>query len=169
MYTNYDFIFEPATRQNLTVRSALDMITALHPEMPRAEKKRIAQVMVDDENRNDYFVSPTFQVAKRLLQPEQHGFGEEMTPTYLSIKRRDQEPFHDWRAMQSIKNAICGPEWEAIEIYPAESRLVDTANQYHLFCWQFTFPIYLFNTREVLTAKQAKAASATTGRKVVQR
>lgn len=54
---------------------------------------------------------------------------------HLSIKRRDKQPIHDWRDLQRIKNELVGPEHEAIEIYPAESRLVDTANQYHL--WVF--------------------------------
>lgn len=53
--------------------------------------------------------------------------------TWLSIKRRDKEWIHDWRDLQRIKNEICGPEREAFEIYPAESRLNDTANQYHLW------------------------------------
>ena len=57
------------------------------------------------------------------------------TVRYLSIKRNDKEPIHDWRDLQEIKNQICGEDSEAIEIYPAESRLMDTANQYHL--WVF--------------------------------
>ena len=53
--------------------------------------------------------------------------------TWLSIKRRDKDSIHDWRDMQLIKNMICGEEREGCEIYPAESRLVDTSNQYHIF------------------------------------
>jgi hypothetical protein len=37
--------------------------------------------------------------------------------------------------MQRIKNEILGPEEEAMELYPTESRLMDTANQYHLWCF----------------------------------
>jgi hypothetical protein len=36
---------------------------------------------------------------------------------------------HDWRDLQRIKNQLVGPECEAVELYPAESRKVDTANQ----------------------------------------
>lgn len=54
---------------------------------------------------------------------------------HLSIKRNDKNPMHDWRDLQRIKNEILGPEEEAVELYPAESRLVDSANQYHL--WSF--------------------------------
>ena len=55
--------------------------------------------------------------------------------TYLSIKRRDKKAIHDWRHFQQIKNQLVGEEVEAIEIYPAESRLHDHANQFHLFCY----------------------------------
>jgi hypothetical protein len=52
----------------------------------------------------------------------------------LSIRRDDRRAIHDWRDFQRIKNEIARPEVEAMEIYPAESRLMDTANQYYLFC-----------------------------------
>ena len=51
----------------------------------------------------------------------------------LSIARRDGGPiFRDWRHFQQIKNDILGPECEAVELYPAESRVVDIGNKYHL-------------------------------------
>lgn len=51
----------------------------------------------------------------------------------LSIKRIDREWIHDWRDLQEIKNLLVGPDHEAIELYPAEKRVVDTSNQYHLW------------------------------------
>lgn len=54
---------------------------------------------------------------------------------WLSIKRNDRQTIHDWRELQRIKNTVMGEECEAVEIYPAESRLHDTANQYHLWCF----------------------------------
>ena len=53
--------------------------------------------------------------------------------THLSIKRLDKKPIHDWRHLQQIKSEIMGPEREALELYPAESRVVDAANQFHLW------------------------------------
>lgn len=53
--------------------------------------------------------------------------------THLSIKRIDKEPIHDWRHLQRIKTELMGPEREALELYPAESRVVDGANQFHLW------------------------------------
>ena len=52
---------------------------------------------------------------------------------HLSIKRNDRQPIHDWRDLQRIKNELVGPEFEAVELYPAESRMVDGANQFHLW------------------------------------
>lgn len=52
---------------------------------------------------------------------------------WLSIHRRDRKPIRDWRHMQAIKNEVAGPERIAVEVYPAESNLVDTSNEYHLW------------------------------------
>ncbi len=54
---------------------------------------------------------------------------------WLSLRAIDRSARHDWREMQRLKNEIVGPEYDAVEIYPAESKLVDNANQYHL--WVF--------------------------------
>lgn len=51
----------------------------------------------------------------------------------LSIRRRDWGTASDWRDLQAIKNQICGPECEAAELYPAESRVVDKMNFSHLW------------------------------------
>jgi hypothetical protein len=52
---------------------------------------------------------------------------------YLSIKRLDQQPIRSWRDLQRIKNELVGPENEAVELFPADSRVLDAANQYHLW------------------------------------
>tara|TARA_A100001037_G_C14962951_1_gene550173 strand:+ start:117 stop:632 length:516 start_codon:yes stop_codon:yes gene_type:complete len=52
---------------------------------------------------------------------------------WLSIRRLDRKPIHDWRDLQEIKNLLVGPEHDAMELYPKESRVMDTANQYHLW------------------------------------
>jgi len=70
---------------------------------------------------------------------------------HLSIRRDDRQPIHDWRSLQEIKNSLLGNECEAVEIYPAESRLVDMANQYHLWAFADTglrFP-FGFDTRAI--------------------
>ena len=47
----------------------------------------------------------------------------------------DQSAHHDWRDFQRIKNDIVGPEYEAVELYPAESRLLDPSNRFYLWCF----------------------------------
>jgi len=62
---------------------------------------------------------------------------------HLDICPRDGKNAKNWRELQQIKNELVGPEHEAVELFPAESRLVDTANQYHLWVHvssQFRFP-----------------------------
>jgi hypothetical protein len=51
----------------------------------------------------------------------------------LSIRRHDWKPCSDWRDKQAIKNQIVGPDWEAAELYPAESRVQDQGNWFHLW------------------------------------
>lgn len=77
-----------------------------------------------------YYINDVYQVDVRPVNSSPLG-----PMIHLSIKRHDKEPIHDWRDLQDIKNELVGPENEAIEIYPAESRLVDMANQYH--SWVF--------------------------------
>lgn len=57
---------------------------------------------------------------------------------HLAITRQDQGHARDWRHLQRIKNELVGPEHEMVEVFPAESRLVDAANTLHL--WGFDDP-----------------------------
>ena len=52
---------------------------------------------------------------------------------HLSIKTHSKTADHDWREFQQIKDELIGPEYEGIELYPAHSRVVDTANQFHIW------------------------------------
>jgi hypothetical protein len=81
--------------------------------------------------------------------------------THLSIKRNDQQPIHDWRHLQQIKNDICGPDREAVELYPASSRVIDSANQYHLWVLPKGRVIAVgATTRTVTTADKATVFGA---------
>lgn len=71
---------------------------------------------------------------------------------HLDIRRKDEGNCKNWRELQQIKNELVGPEHEAVELFPAESRLVDTANQYHLWVHvsaDYRFP-FGFDNRCVL-------------------
>ncbi len=111
-----------------------------------------AEVSWKDMQASTYYRSNTYQVCMRSLEPEEHGFGEDFEVIWLSYKRNDREAFGDWRIKQHIKNQMVGPECEAIEIYPAESRRMDVSNQYHLWAFPkgFRVPIYVFNDRALV-------------------
>lgn len=82
-----------------------------------------------------------------IVKKEAHPSDPEMPRRlYLSIKRNDKEVIRDWRDLQRIKNELLGPEQEMVELFPAESRLVDTANQYHLWGLEgVPFAVFGFN------------------------
>lgn len=80
-------------------------------------------------NTEEVWINNRYQVNVTFI-PDAEGKTE---LTQLAIKRIDKQPIHDWRDLQRIKNELCGAEREAVELYPAESRRVDTANQYHLW------------------------------------
>lgn len=86
----------------------------------------------------EYWINDTYQV-----ELSQIANVEDMVQ--LCIRRRDGGPIlRDWRHFQWIKNQLVGEECEAIELYPAESRLVDTNNKYHLWAVKdptFRFPV----------------------------
>jgi hypothetical protein len=52
----------------------------------------------------------------------------------LSISACNETALHDWRDYQQLKNFLVGEEWEAVELYPAESRLMDPSNRFYLWC-----------------------------------
>lgn len=96
----------------------------LNEEGARAQYERL--------KADDVWINDEYQVNIDRNPP--HSFPDTVL-WHLSIKRRNKNPVHDWRDLQAIKNVLVGREYEAIELYPASSRVVDGANQYHL--WVF--------------------------------
>ncbi len=141
--------FEPASvtaeERAGTAQAIIDKWKAGHPEIS-AHFKSEADIHAHIESLHtgsEYFVNDIYQVAKRI---------EPVNFVWLSIKRHDRKPIHDWRDMQEIKNQLIGPECEAVELYPAESRLADTSNQYHVWGFQdptFRFP-FGFDTKRIV-------------------
>lgn len=103
-------------------------------------------------NAKETFLSNShYLVFVRVIDPEDPYDADKLDPqlpeiegqpsmVHLSMRTVENDVRHDWREMQRVKNEILGPEWEGMELYPAESRVVDTANQYHLWCLPFTLP-----------------------------
>jgi hypothetical protein len=80
-----------------------------------------------------YWRNDIYQVQTRRLRVPEFGNVEMV---HINIRRIDGAAIFDWRHRQLIKNELVGPECEAFELYPAESRLVDTSNKFHL--WALT-------------------------------
>lgn len=129
-------------------------LMALDPSVTREQAEEMAA-----RNRNEkVFRSRDWQV-HALPVKGQDGWPDMI---HLNARRADREANHDWRTLQFIKNIIVGPEHEAVELYPAESRLTDTANNYHLWVLanpKARFP-FGFSGRAVWTPEEAAKLGA---------
>jgi len=97
------------------------------PEKLAWIEKQVAQLLTWDIYSNDLY---------QVMVEKNGDF------IHMCIRRHDGQPSKDWKDHQQIKNEIIGPEYEAAELFPAESRLVDTSNEYHL--WVHPNPGYRF-------------------------
>lgn len=102
------------------------------PDVAAAMKPQGLRRLYEESQRMTHYRDATYHVA--LLKDEEHGFPGAIV-WHLSIKRHDRGVIMDWRDLQAIKTTICGAEAEAVQLFPAESRVVDTSNQYHLFAF----------------------------------
>ena len=96
----------------------------------------VAARMSEQVRSEEMWVNDEFQVSKGgAFTTRCTGWPDVI---HLSIIPLDGSTGHPWSKFQQIKNMLVGPEYEAIEIYPAESRLVDMGTNYHL--WVFITP-----------------------------
>lgn len=119
----------PATLIDKTEQEVRDLA-----EMQGLSMEEMQEHLDDIRNNESIWMNDVYQVNRREI-PRDDGSADDKPMVWLSIKRLDKGPARDWRDFQEIKNQLVGPECEGIELFPAESRLVDTANQYHLWCW----------------------------------
>jgi hypothetical protein len=84
--------------------------------------------------------------------------------TVLTIRREDRRPVTDWRDVQWIKNQLLGPEIEAVQVFPAESRLVDTSNQFYLYAFPEGYRIPFGFDERMVTEKVRCISKDSTGR-----
>ena len=92
-------------------------------------------------SRQEFWANDIYraEVDRRHSSPLMHDTNLEVGDVIeIAITRWDKEAIHDWRHFQRIKNDILGEEVEACELYPRESRLLDTANTY----WMYAFPYH---------------------------
>jgi hypothetical protein len=90
--------------------------------------------VIDDANRPEIWFNDIYQVTVRRWSKDKV-FGSTGGMVQIGINALNGTARHDWREFQMIKNQVAGPECEAFELYPAESRLLDPSNYYTLWCF----------------------------------
>lgn len=111
-------------------------------------REQVLETIAREEAEVEIWKNDLYQVTRRVLDAEHK-------VVHLNIRRVDGGPvLRDWRHFQQIKNELIGEECEAVELYPAESRLVDTSNKYHLIgvadpTFRFPFGDIFGNKRDV--------------------
>lgn len=127
------FIRSVATSESVAIKGFMDRFGV---------DEATAEAMAEQVLSEELYTNGKYQVTKS--KPHRTGVPGWPAMIHLSIIPLDGKPVHSWHDLQSIKNALVGPEFEAIEIYPAESRLVDMGHNYHLWVFspeEFSVPI----------------------------
>ena len=124
------------------------------PVMTKAQAKKFLRTVFNQEVWQNSLYRAT---VNRKMNDE---FGAEITE--ISITRKDKEATKDWRHFQQIKNDLVGEDVEAIEIYPNEKRLMDTANTYWLYAFpkDYILPFGFMTPRNVTDSQTASAVGA---------
>jgi len=108
------------------VKPASDELIAETMRIYDLSEKAARQMIDDYQAECEMWLNDLYQVQVRRIGNE--------SGVHINIRRRDGGPIlRDWRHFQQIKNELIGPECEAVELYPAESRKWDESNKYHLF------------------------------------
>jgi len=149
--------------QRLSIKDRIKAFQQLGKNAGHTITKRQAKELMNEHLSAKTWINSTYQVMvwsgksvdKYLRIPSFHG-----TFDYLSIKRRDLAVCRNWSDFQTIKNLLCkdGDKRYAIEIYPPESRLMNTANQYHIWVFPKDFDLGIgFTHREVVDRTQEQS------------
>ena len=98
------------------------------------QSKATAKKLLRQMNNQQQWVNDIYRAEVHPIEAPMLSQGPNpLNVTELSITRHDKEAIYNSRHFQMIKNDIFGQEREALELYPAESRLVDSANTYWLY------------------------------------
>jgi hypothetical protein len=125
--------WQPLIRANVLKPPAKELVELTMKSYNISEKAAL-QLIEEYQLEVTMWINDIYQVQRRE-------FAKNLI--HLNIRRRDGGPIlRDWRHFQQIKNELIGEECEAVELYPAESRLVDTSNKFHL--WGIVDPNYRF-------------------------
>ena len=108
-------------------------VRTVRPPAPRAVGWRPLE-QLENDGPAELFGNDWYQVHRLGSNPAVPTRASSLEDAlWLVVWRRDGKPPRDWRHLQAIKNQLAGPEREALEIFPAESRLIDVGNATHLW------------------------------------
>jgi hypothetical protein len=129
--------------------------SAPHPQAIAEVAKALGKT---EAEARDYIMLASGEMWVNSRYQVQRHCGESLV--YLSVKRIDQQPIESWRDLQRIKNELVGPSHEGVELYPAEDRKHDAANQRHVYVSTdptFRFP-FGYDERSVAAPDAASGA-----------
>tara|TARA_B100001559_G_scaffold312472_1_gene310230 strand:+ start:1689 stop:2267 length:579 start_codon:yes stop_codon:yes gene_type:complete len=124
----------PVTEKELQ-RMINDALTNPSNNLDEHEIRQLFLKRLDERKNSEFWNNSIYQVQAFRNQHANHMVhvdGLKDQCGYITIKRNDKRPINSWQDVQTIKNRLFGIEREAIQIFPAESRMVNTANQYHI-------------------------------------
>ena len=122
------------------------LTTGIPPaETVRDRKRRINATLKEHAHLKDFVLTPNVEQARHLLGRHFVAMYHDATYsvqifekgyiTHLIVRRHDEGRDFPWRTLQYIKTRFCGPERVGVEVFPAESKLVDDANLRHLWVY----------------------------------
>jgi len=146
----------PETADRLHVEARAALSSEFEPRQgdpPMTEFKLADDRLVANSRRyiNNLYVATVYEA-----QPAP---GFPCKVIHISISRVDRSNRICWRHKQIIKNKLIGPKHEAVELYPSRDRVVDGANQFHLWVLadsKLSFPFGYTTDREVMTQEEAR-------------
>lgn len=126
----------------------------LHPQALWTTFKRLTPKTVSERNRHPADDARSYVTETSWFENSRYTVGVHGVPSgdrcpalwHLVIQRHDLQPpgAERYRDFMRIRDELIGAEHEALEMYPARSREVDTGNIYHLWVLQSAseaFPI----------------------------
>lgn len=107
-----------------------DQRRAAIAKMAREKIPDLSDEAIDALISEETWGNDRYTVNVHLLDGDRDGFVE------LAVHNHRRTPHVPWRHLQQIKDEVMGADREAVQLFPADDRLVDTANEY----WLYVYP-----------------------------
>jgi len=107
--------------KSMPIKEHISLYQDIAKKFDKNMTREIAKILVNRERERIVWVNDVYQVYQysgALCDDMVHEECLKGKCDWLSIKRLDQEPCNDWADFQQIKNEICDPQREALQLYP---------------------------------------------------